>query len=268
MNYLTFTRIQLIKLCKEKNIKNYSNKNKQGIIDVIIQFDNPEISIPKIYMPKIKTADKYTQEFLKEQFALHMKYTEGRINTSKRAGIKVRLPSIPEDITENIIKFIIHNKCGDLTTSWNCKTGDLVSKKEGKQECKCFTSDGPLSFTPTSDWDVIYFLDARNWLNNKFILYKSSLKKSSTKWKQIKVNKNQTFNNQCDEKRRPRLSWELLYSQIVPDCIKIYEGSFEDIFIASNEDSEDIEIIENEIIENEDIEIIENEEAKEQPCLQ
>jgi hypothetical protein len=43
--------------------------------------------------------------------------------------------------------------------------------KRGFQECKCFTSDGPLSFTPSSNWDVIYFLDARDWLNDNFILY-------------------------------------------------------------------------------------------------
>ena len=52
------------------------------------------------------------------------------------------MPSIPEDISENLIKFMIH-KYGDISSNWSCKTGDLLSSIEGKQECKCFTSDGP-----------------------------------------------------------------------------------------------------------------------------
>jgi hypothetical protein len=30
--------------------------------------------------------------------------------------------------------------------------------------------------SPSSNWDVIYFLDARDWLNDNFILYKSHYK--------------------------------------------------------------------------------------------
>ena len=130
--------------------------------------------------------DTYTKYLLKEQYALHKAYVIGRINTTKKIGVKVRLPCIPEDISENIVKFILHNKLKDTTSRWDCKKGDLQSEKEGKQECKCFTSDGPPSFTPSSDWDVIYFLDARNWLNDKFILYQVLLKRTSSEWKNIK----------------------------------------------------------------------------------
>ena len=103
--------------------------------------------------------------------------------------------------------------------------------KEGKQECKCFTSDGPPSFTPSSEWDVIYFLDARKWLNNHFILYRVSLKRTSDEWKNIKVSKSQTFEDQTKQGRRPRITWESLKPQIEPYCEKVYEGIFEDIFI-------------------------------------
>jgi hypothetical protein len=101
--------------------------------------------------------DTYTQDLLKQQYILHKAYVNGRINTTKKIGVKVRLPCIPEDISENIVKFILHNKLDDITSRWDCKNGDLQSEKEGKQECKCFTSDGPSSFTPSSDWDVIYW---------------------------------------------------------------------------------------------------------------
>jgi len=176
--------------------------------------------------------DNYSKELLIKQYYLHKSYVKGRIQTINNTNIKIRLPCIPEDISENIIKFIIHNYLNDNTSSWNCKTGDLYSLKEGKQECKCFTSDAPLSFTPTSEWDIIYFLDAREWLSeDKFILYRIPLKKTSIEWKSIKINKTQTFEEQAQQKRRPRINWNILYQQITPYCHKVFEGSFNDIFI-------------------------------------
>jgi hypothetical protein len=157
--------------------------------------------------------DTYTKDLLKEQYVLHKAYVNGRIHSTKNR-CKVRLPCIPEDISENIIKFILHNKLKDTTSRWDCKKGDLQSEKEGKQECKCFTSDGPPSFTPSSDWDVIYFLDARNWLNDKFILYRILLKRTSPEWKNIKVSKTQTFEDQTKQGRRPRITGESLHPQI------------------------------------------------------
>jgi hypothetical protein len=127
-----------------------------------------------------------------------------------------------------MIKFIIHRN-GDISSKWNCK-GDLLSNEEGKQECKCFTSDGPCSFTPSSDWDIIYFLDARKWLNDTFILYKVSLKMSSEEWKKIKVSKLQTIDDQCKQGRRPRITWNSLQPQISSFCEKVFEGTFADIF--------------------------------------
>ena len=177
------------------------------------------------------TTDTYTKDVLLELFELHKHYIESRMVAGKKLGIKFRLPSIPEDISENIIKFIIH-KLGDTTSTWECK-GDLLSKKEGVQECKTFTSDGPLSFSPSSDWDVIYFLDARKWLNNNFVLYKINLKKSSDIWKGIKVKKTQTFDDQAKQGRRPRIGWNLLYPQVAEHTEKVFEGTFEDIFTHS-----------------------------------
>lgn len=198
------------------------------------------VSAPKIEAktdvkvePTVKvemTEDTYTKDLLKQQYALHKAYVNGRINTTTKIGVKVRLPCIPEDISENIVKFILHNKLKDTTSRWDCKKGDLQSEKEGKQECKCFTSDGPPSFTPSSDWDVIYFLDARNWLNDKFILYRVLLKRTSSEWKNIKVSKNQTFEDQTKQGRRPRITWESLQPQITSYCTMVYNGTFDDIF--------------------------------------
>jgi hypothetical protein len=175
----------------------------------------------------------YDEETLREQFEVYREYAQKRLKVNQTH--KVRLPSFTEDVSENIIKFLIRNKLGDKTCKWECETGDLVSDLLGKIECKCFTSNGPLSFSPTSDWDVIFFLDATSHFKDNFILYRINLKKTSDIWKSIPVNKSQCFNDQCEEKRRPRITWKQIYSKIPEYCQKIYEGDFEGIFTAIGE---------------------------------
>ena len=185
----------------------------------------------KIKCPiEIKNVDTFTKEILQELYSLHKKNVNGILDIKRKTGLSLRLPCFPDYISENIIKFIIHNKLHDNTSTWQC-VGDLFSKKEGIQECKCFTSDGPLSFSPSSDWNVIYFLDATNWLNDHLILYRIQLKKTSIEWKNIKVNKSEIFEDHVNKGVRPRITWDMLYPQIEPHCNKVYEGSFEDIFI-------------------------------------
>lgn len=176
--------------------------------------------------------DKYTKEVLQAQYNIHKEYVEKRISLSKELKINFRLPCIPEDISENIIKFAIH-KTGDKTCTWNHgKGGDLVAEHEDKTvkiECKCFTSSAPLSFTPSSIWETIYFMDATDWLENSFVIYKINLSNASDSWKQIKVNKTQTMEDQTKQGRRPRITWYALYPQISDYCEKIYEGTFEEL---------------------------------------
>lgn len=244
MNYSEMKKDELKALCKERKIKGITGKNKVKLIEMLTQSESTPVSaqkneaetdvkvepVIKVEIAEEIAKDTYTKDLLKEQYGLHKAYVNGRINTTKKIGVKVRLPCIPEDISENIVKFILHNKLKDTTSRWDCKKGDLQSKKEGKQECKCFTSDGPPSFTPSSDWDVIYFLDARNWLNDKFILYRVLLKRTSSEWKNIKVSKTQTFEDQTKQGRRPRITWESLQPQISSYCNKVYDGTFDDIF--------------------------------------
>jgi len=45
------------------------------------------------------------------------------------------------------------------------------------------------------------------------------------------MNKTQTNEEQCKEKRRPHISCENIYSQIPDKCVKVYDGTFEDIFM-------------------------------------
>ena len=98
-------------------------------------------------------------------------------------------------------------------------------------EVKAFTSDGPSSFGPKKKFGVLYFLDMRDWLNNRFILWKVNVSTNSPEWRNIKMNKTETNEDQCKQKRRPHISWEKIYSQIPDKCIKVYDGTFEGIFI-------------------------------------
>jgi hypothetical protein len=187
-----------------------------------------------IAVDKEMNTDRYTPEVLREQYSTHKQYVIARTESTKKTGVKVRLPSIPEDISENFLKFVIHNHLGDTTSRWDCNNGDLLSEKEGKEESKCFTSDGPPSFTPSSEWNVIYFIDAREWLSDKFVVYRIPLKRTSDEWKNIKISKTQTFEDQIKQGRRPRIPWTKLYPQIASHCTKVYEGTFEGIFIRSS----------------------------------
>jgi hypothetical protein len=213
---------QLKSICKEKKLTNYSKLKKEELINKILGKD---IGINKNIIKNIK--DKYSKEVLKNRFNKHLEYYLYMKQSNIDYDISCRLPSIPEDISENIIKFIIQS-LNDKTCKWN-REHDLISEKEGIQECKCFTSDGPISFTPKSEWNCIYFLDGIEWCNKKFKLYKFPYKRTSDEWKNIKVNKKETFQNQCEQGRRPRISWNNLYFQIKDNCNLIFNGSIEDI---------------------------------------
>ena len=96
---------------------------------------------------------------------------------------------------------------------------------------KRFTSTGPLSFTPTSNWDVLYFLNARNWLKRRFTLYRIKLKRTSCEFSNLQINKKkkETYEQQAKQGRRPRLSWKDIKLQLEPFVEKIFEGSIDEI---------------------------------------
>ena len=155
-----------------------------------------------------------------------------------KEGLKIRHQNIPEDISENIAKFIIKKYEKDNTCVW-CKgvdkkykfTGDLHSSKyQDSIEVKCFTSNGPSQFGPNKKFSVLYFLDLRKWIENKIVLWKINLNDKSLEFKNIKINKTQTMEDQFKQGRRPHIGWNKIYTQTSGFCEKIYEGTFENIF--------------------------------------
>jgi hypothetical protein len=185
--------------------------------------------------------DKYTPDILRIRYNM---YRDTYIKTAEiieTSGLPIRHQNPPEDVTENIVKFIINNYDNDTSCKWAKSmkhksmkiNGDLYSDKypiDSPPEVKAFTSDGPSSFGPKKKFGVIYFLDMRGWLNDTFILWKVDVSNDSPEWKNIKMNKKQTNEEQCEEGRRPHISWDNIHSQMPDKCIKVYEGIFEDIF--------------------------------------
>ena len=184
-------------------------------------------------------SDKYTEEILIKRYNnfKNMYISDQELINE---GLPIRHQNTPEDITENIAKFIIRKYENDKSCVW-CKgidkkyglTGDLYSSKYDKKEpieVKSFTSSGPSQFGPDKKFSVLYFLDLRKWLNNEIILWKINLNYLSLEFKNIKINKKQTMEEQFLEGRRPHISWDNIYPQITKFCEKIYQGTFEDIF--------------------------------------
>jgi hypothetical protein len=185
--------------------------------------------------------DMYNATILRRIFNTHKKYVLELKSIQQITKVQFRLPNMPEHISENIVKFIIR-RLGDTSCSWDGAKGDLVSTVEGRQEVKCFTSDGPPSFTPTSNWDVIYFLDGRDWINDRFTLYRVNLQRTSEDWKAIKVSRAQTFDDQARAGRRPRITWDSLQPQIAKHTTQVFDGKFEEIF----EMPQVVEVVESE----------------------
>ena len=87
-----------------------------------------------------------------------------------------------------------------------------------------------MQFGPNKKFGVLYCLDLRKWLSDTIVLWRVNLTSESVEFQSISVNNKQTLKDQCKKGRRPHITWNRLFSQIEPFCVKVYEGSFEDIF--------------------------------------
>lgn len=211
---------------KQKKTKTKTKKNTDETVQIINEILN----------------DIYDENTLKSRF-INFKNMYIADEQLIKNGLPIRHQNTPEDITENITKFIIRNYEKDTSCVW-CKgvdkkyglTGDLYSNKYEKTapiEVKSFTSNGPSQFGPDKKFGVLYFLDLRKWLNDTIILWKVNLNYLSDEFKSIKVNKTQTMGEQLLEGRRPHISWQSIQPQIPEFCEKIYEGTFEGIFTSN-----------------------------------
>ena len=183
---------------------------------------------------KFEKVDKYSQQILIQRYNMFIEWHKKTQEIIDTTGLPIRHQNLSEDISENIIKFIIINYDNDISCKWSKainKNGDLCSDKYTMIEVKSFTSCGPTSFGPRKKFDVLYFLDMRKHTQECIILWRLNLSSESAEWKNLKMSKKQTIEDQCHEGRRPRIGWDCIYSQLQKFCSKVYEGSFANIFI-------------------------------------
>ncbi len=140
---------------------------------------------------------------------------------------KIRNENFPSEISENLVKFAILKKYGVLGC-WDTDRGDLVVLSK-KIEIKGFMSDGPSSFGPTESWDWIYFVDAKNTLQKKFKIYEFKMSNSDTLWSHLKMNKKETYLDQCNQKRRPRTTFQEIQKQLHGHYQLIFDGHIDQL---------------------------------------
>lgn len=100
-----------------------------------------------------------------------------------------------------------------------------------KVEIKCFTSDGPISFGPTEFWNVLYFLDAKDYKNHLYKLYEFPHANNSDTWENIRVNATQTIVDQNSQGRRVRISFEEIKKQLGTECKLVWSGDIKQLKI-------------------------------------
>jgi hypothetical protein len=178
---------------------------------------------------------RYTDDILRKSYLSFRDFYSSKKAMKIETALPIRLPNFPEDISENIVRLIIRNYEGYNDVLWSKevnKPGDLISETLGIIEVKCSSSSGPCSFGPVKEFNVWFFLDVRNFEDDIFICHKVDLSSQSSQWKNLKVNNLQTLEMQSKQKRRPRANWDtIIYPQLKEYCHKVYEGSFEGIFL-------------------------------------
>jgi len=233
----------------KKKIKKDKIKNKKNIINTESDEEKIELLNNKTKKKTIKNKkkdlesdeesielsekkDSLTLEQVHELLDIHLEYVKKLENFKNKTKCKLRYPNFPECISENLVKEYINFKEKRIC---NCSQtgGDLEvyekNKKENiikKIEVKCFTSNGPTSFGPTEKWDEIYFLDAVNFRNKNFKLYKLKLANNSSTFESMKINSTKDYKTVCGEGKRPRINFKYLYEQLEKDIELVYEGSF------------------------------------------
>jgi hypothetical protein len=226
-DYTGYNSKELNGLLKERGL--IPSGNKQVMIKKLIDNDKGEL-LPKVQkVPKVDMSYEYLGIYIDIQRTYCTKCIEFNKNLESSNNPLERLPNIPSGVSENVTLQVLQKR-GDNSCTRITPTGDLFSKKYGKIEIKCFSSIGPSSFGPKCTWDKICFVDATEWLDNKYIIYRVNLSNSTDEWQNVKMNREETFGDKCEKGQRPRMAWENIRNQIDPRHIEIiFDGSFEDI---------------------------------------
>lgn len=170
-----------------------------------------------------KPKDKFNKEVLK--IALDNYINTLLIEKSLNKNLKhkkIRLSNFPSHISENIVKFCIKEKYS-IYPNWDTKIGDLCLLNK-QIEVKGFISKCPISFGPNEKWDILYIINGTRIFDKYFTIYEVKLSNNHPIFQNIKVNKTETYQVQCSQKRRPRITFDELYKQIRNYINPIFKG--------------------------------------------
>ena len=201
------------------------------------KYNNYALKIQKIYRGYVcrkklfSLKDHYTLEILLKHLKHYNNYVQtiAEINTNLQMK-KIRNMNFPSDISENLVKFAFCKKYKFMPT-WYTVSGDLMLFKK-RIEVKCSSdlfNGGPSSFGPKEIWDYIYFVDCCNISKLEVVIYEIKLSNSSFKWKNLMMNKTQTYQDQCNQGRRPHICFKGIQSQLLDSITILFSGHITDL---------------------------------------
>jgi hypothetical protein len=147
----------------------------------------------------------------------------------------IRCQNFPSEISENIVRLYwkkhkrfnlnwgLH-KCGDLSFNFN----NIVKIIE----VKGYSSDGPTSFGPKEKWDMIYFVDCKDYNSYNFKIYEIPLKNTSKEFRNINMSKEKTFGSISDENKRGELRAcfeKNIMPQLENHCKLVFNGNIHEL---------------------------------------
>lgn len=141
---------------------------------------------------------------------------------------KIRHENFKSEISENIVRMLLTDIYKTRVEWSSVKSGDLLMD-EKRLEVKAFSSNGPSSFGPKENWDWIYFLDCRNHLDFNFKLYEIRLSNNNALWQNLKLNKENTMFDFCQQGKRPRLKFNEIQDQLGAHVKLIWQGYLIDL---------------------------------------
>lgn len=199
---------KLLIVINEINIRKYGNID----FNIVVKIQSLARGfIVRLRNFKLKDSFQYDDinDLLNAHISLNLIYIQKNLKLNNK---KIRMNNFPSEISENIAKLAIRNKY-NICPKWDVKGGDMMLLNK-YLEIKAFSSLGPTSFGPSESWFWIYFVDCLDYLNKNFIVYEIRLSNTSIEFQNIMFNSTETYFDQCNQKRRPRIGFKKLLDQI------------------------------------------------------
>lgn len=138
-----------------------------------------------------------------------------------------RQPIINEALSEGIIQLFICEHEGRKCINSFKKCGDLLCNKS-IIEVKCFSTNAPISFG-SSKWNELYILDATNFKNNIFEIYKCKLSNLSRTFQNIKLYGNKKYSDFYKSGKRCKITFGNLKNQLKYNLKLVFSGSIQQL---------------------------------------